>query len=117
MNEAKRMGFQMENSLSFLGESNAAEEAAQEFLDENIEIGNFSSKNDIDDSEISLPNTRKDVLNQVDLDEALQMVKQLHEVMAQLGEDESSHLLTTVYRKCLDLKAEKIELNSRQTGT
>ena len=45
------------------------------------------------------------------------MVKKLHEVMAQLGEDESSHLLTTVYRKGLDLKAEKIELNSRQTGT
>ena len=43
------------------------------------------------------------------------MVKKLHKVMTQLGEDESSHLLTTVYRKCLDLKAEEIELNSRQT--
>ena len=39
----------MENSLSFLGEGNAAEEAAQKFLDENIEIGNLSSENDIDE--------------------------------------------------------------------
>ncbi len=59
--------------------------------------------------------TRKDILNQVDLDEAVQMAKKLYEVMAMLGEDDSSRLLTTVYEKCLDLKAEKRKLNSRQT--
>ena len=41
-------------------------------------------------------------------------MKKLHEMMAKLGEDDSSHLLTTVHGKCLDLKAEKRELNSRQ---
>ena len=40
------------------------------------------------------------------------MTKKLYEVMAQQGEDDSSHLLTTVYSKFLDLRAEKIKLNS-----
>ncbi len=60
---------------------------------------------------MQLPSTRKDALNH----EALEMVKKVNEVMAHLGEDESSRLLTTVYRKCLDLKEEKSKLNSRQT--
>lgn len=43
------------------------------------------------------------------------MVKKVHGMMGLLGEDESSHMLTQVYRKCLDLKGEKIKVNSRQT--
>ncbi len=43
------------------------------------------------------------------------MVKKVHEMMALRGEDESSHMLTQVYRKYLDLKREKIKANSRQT--
>ena len=42
------------------------------------------------------------------------MVKKVHEVMAQLSEDETSYLLTTVYTKCQGLKLEKIQLNLRQ---
>ena len=102
-----------EIDTSSLGESNAEESAQEPAFDEScMELEPDSSD---DSDEIPPTSTRKDVLNSVDLDEALQMAKKLHEVMAQLGEDDSSHLLTTVYRKCLDLRAEKIELNSRQT--
>ena len=44
-----------------------------------MEIGYLSSDGE---NEIQPPSTRKDVLIQVDLDEALQMVKKVHEVMA-----------------------------------
>ena len=32
-----------------------------------------------------------------------------------VSEDETSHMLTTVYRKCLDLKIDKRRLNTKQT--
>ena len=43
------------------------------------------------------------------------MVKKVLQMMALLGKDEASHMLTTVYHKCLDLKTEKINLNTKQT--
>lgn len=52
-----------------------------------IEFEPLSSE---DDNEMPPTSSRKDLLNQVDLDEALQMAKKMHEVMAQLGEEESS---------------------------
>ena len=52
---------------------------AQDSNNNDMEIGYLSSD---DENEIQPPSTRKDVLIQVDLDEALQMVKKVHEVMA-----------------------------------
>jgi len=91
------------------------EESVQEPAFDDLELEPDSIDN-ISDGEMPPPTvTRKDILNQVDLNEALQMAKKLHEMMAKLGEDDTSRLLTTVYGKCLDLKAEKSKLNSRQT--
>ncbi len=96
-------------------EESDVEESVQEPAFDDLEL-EPDSIDDISDGEMPPPTvTRKDILNQVDLNEALQMAKKLHEMMAKLGEDDTSHLLTTVYGKCLDLKAEKSKLNSRQT--
>ncbi len=96
-------------------EESDVEESVQEPAFNDLEL-EPDSVDDISDGEMPPPTvTRKDILNQVDLNEALQMAKKLHEMMAKLGEDDTSRLLTTVYGKCLDLKAEKSKLNSRQT--
>ena len=54
-------------------------------------------------------------LNSVNITEGIEMVKKVLQMMALLGKDEASHMLTTVYHKCLDLKTEKINLNTKQT--
>ena len=43
------------------------------------------------------------------------MVKSLLHLTSSLQEDDTTSMLTNVYRKCLELKKEKVELNSRQT--
>ena len=58
---------------------------------------------------------RKDILNCTDLDESFKMVKSLLHLTSSLQEDDTTSMLTNVYRKCLELKKEKVELNSRQT--
>jgi len=75
-------------------ESNV-EESVQEHAFEYLELEPNSS-DDICDDEMPPTVTRKDILNQVDLDEALQMEKKLHEMMAKLCEDDLSCLITTV---------------------
>ncbi len=54
-------------------------------------------------------------MNCTDLDESLKMVKSLLHLTSSLQEDDTTSMLTKVYRKCLELKKEKVELNSRQT--
>ena len=56
-----------------------------------------------------------EVLNSVNITEGIEMVKKVLQMMAVLGEDEASHMLTGVYHKCLDLKTEKRNLNTKQT--
>ena len=58
---------------------------------------------------------RKDILNCTDLDESFKMVKSLLHLTSSLQEDDTTSMLTNVYRKCLELEKEKVELNSRQT--
>ena len=58
---------------------------------------------------------RKDILNCTDLDESFKMVKSLLHLTSSLQEDDTTSMFTNVYRKCLELKKEKVELNSRQT--
>ena len=58
---------------------------------------------------------RKDILNCTNLDERFKMVKSLLHLTSSLQEDDTTSMLTNVYRKCLELKKEKVELNSRQT--
>ena len=43
------------------------------------------------------------------------MVKSLFHLTSSLQEDDTTSMLTNVYRKCLELKKEKVELTSRQT--
>ena len=66
---------------------------------------------DPEDDEIQ-PLNRMEALNSVNITEGIEMVKKVLQMMAVLGEDEASHMLTTVY---LDLKTEKINLNTKQT--
>ena len=66
------------------------------------------------DGKLIQPN-RKNILNQTDLDESLKMVKSLLHLTSSLQEDGTTNMLTKVYRKCLELKKEKVALNSRQT--
>ncbi len=61
------------------------------------------------------PLTRMEALNSVNITEGTEMVRKVLQMMAVLGEDDTSHMLTTVYRKCLDLKIEKRRLNTKQT--
>ena len=63
------------------------------------------------DSEVQ-PITRMEVLNSVNITEGIEMVKKVLQMMAILGEDEASHMLTRVYHKGLDLKIEKRNLNT-----
>ena len=58
---------------------------------------------------------RKDILNCTDLDESFKMVISLLHLTSSLQEDDTTSMLTNVYRKCLELKKEKVEVNSRQT--
>ena len=58
---------------------------------------------------------RKDILNCTDLDESFKMVKSLLHLTSSLQEHDTTSMLTNVYHKCLELKKEKVELNSRQT--
>ena len=68
---------------------------------------------EIDGESIQL--NRKDILNHTDLDESLKMVKGFLNLTSSLQEDDSTNMLTNVYCKCLELKKEKVTLNSRQT--
>ena len=63
----------------------------------------------------SIQLNRKEILNRTDLDESLKMVKSLLHLTSSLQEDDTTNMLTKVYRKCLELKKEKVTLNSRQT--
>jgi len=56
-----------------------------------------------------------EALNSVNINEGTEMVKKVLQLMAVIGEDEISHMLTTVYHTCLDLKSEKRRLNTKQT--
>ena len=56
---------------------------------------------------------RKDILNCTDLDESFKIVKSLFHLTSSLQEDDTTSMLTNVYRKYLELKKEKVELNSR----
>ena len=56
-----------------------------------------------------------EALNSVNITEGIEMVKKVLQMMTSLDEDEASHMLTKVYHKCLDLKTEKKNLNSKQT--
>ena len=47
-----------------------------------------------------------DILNSTDLDESLKMVKSLLHLTSSLQEDDTTNMLTKVYRKCLELKKE-----------
>ena len=67
------------------------------------------------DSEVQLL-TRMVALNSVNITEGIEMVKKVLQMMAVLGEDEASHMLTRGYHKCLDLKTEKRNLNTEQIG-
>ena len=58
---------------------------------------------------------RKDILNCSDQDESFKMVKSLLPLTSSLQEDDTTSMFTNVYRKCQELKKEKVELNSRQT--
>ncbi len=69
---------------------------------------------DSEDDEVQ-PLTRMEALNSVNITEGTEMVRKVLQMMAVLGEDDTSHMLTTVYRKCLDLKIEKRRLNTKQT--
>ena len=51
----------------------------------------------------------------MNITEGIEMAKKLLQIMTSLDEDEASHMLTRVYRKCLDLKVEKKNLNLKQT--
>ena len=64
------------------------------------------------DSEVQ-PITRMEALNSVNITEGIEMVKKVLQMMAILGEDEASHMLTRVYHKGLDLKNEKRNLNTK----
>ena len=58
------------------------------------------------DSQVQ-PLTQIKTLNySVNITEGIEMVKKVLQMMAMLGEDEASHMLTMVYHKCLDLKTE-----------
>ena len=57
------------------------------------------------DSKIQ-PLTRMEALNSVNIT-GIEIVKKVLQMMAVLGEDEASHMLTRVYHKCLDLKTER----------
>ncbi len=69
---------------------------------------------DSEDDEVQ-PLTRMEALNSVNITEGTEMVRKVLQMMAVLGEDDTSHMLTTVYHKCLDLKIEKRRLNTKQT--
>ncbi len=58
---------------------------------------------DSEDDEVQ-PLTRMEALNSVNITEGTEMVRKVLQMMAVLGEDDTSHMLTTVYRKCLDLR-------------
>ena len=58
---------------------------------------------------------RKDILNSSNLDESLVMIKSLLHLTSSLQEDDTSNMLTKVCHKFLQLKNEKVSLNSRQT--
>ena len=64
------------------------------------------------DSEVQ-PITQMKALNSVNITEGIEMVKKVLQMMAILGEDEASHMLTRVYHKGLDLKIEKRNLNTK----
>ena len=50
---------------------------------------------------------RKDILNCTDLDESFKIVKSLLHLTSSLQEDDTTSMLTNVYRKCLELKKAK----------
>ena len=51
---------------------------------------------------------RKDILNCTDLVESLKMVKSLLHLTSSLQEDDTTSMLTNIYRKCQELKKEKL---------
>ena len=54
----------------------------------------------------------RDILNSINIEESMQMVKSLLHVTSLLNEDDNSSLLTKVYHKCIKWEKEKLELNS-----
>ena len=58
---------------------------------------------DISSSTEMVLSDRMEALNSVNITEGIEMVKKVLQMMAVLGEDEASHMLTRVYHKCLDL--------------
>ena len=84
------------------------QEKVQPAIEETIET-NLSSSTEMvlpedspdPDSEVQ-PLTRMKALNSVNITEGIEMVKKVLQMMAVLGEDEASHMLTRGYRKCLD---------------
>ncbi len=79
-------------------EESDVEESVQEPAFDNLML-EPDSIDDISDGEMPPPTvTRKDILNQVDLNEALQMAKKLHEMMAKLGEDDTLLILHSIWK-------------------
>lgn len=93
-----------EESPSVLESGSLADPETDEDEESDEEIGGESIQ----------PN-RKDILNCTDLDESLKMVKSLLQLTSALQEDDTTNVLTKVYHKCLELKREKLALNSKQT--
>ena len=54
----------------------------------------------------------RDILNNINIEESMQMVKSLLHVTSLLNEDDNSSLLTNVYHKCIEWEKEKLELIS-----
>ena len=57
----------------------------------------------------------RDILNSINIEETMQMVKSLLHVTFLLSEDDTSSLLTKVHHKYLEWKKEQLELNSTLT--
>ena len=85
------------------------QENVQPAIEETIETDPSSStemvlpKDSSDPDSKVQPLTRMEALNSVNITEGSEMVKKVLQMMAVLGEDEASHMLTRVYHKCLDL--------------
>ena len=73
----------------------------------------ISDDEQIDRESIQL--NRKEILNGTDLDESVKIVKSILHLTSSLQKDDTTIMLTKVYRKCLELEKGKVTLNSRQT--
>ncbi len=65
-------------------------------------------ESDKDEEESDKVPNRKDLLNSSNLDESLVMVRSLSHLTSSLQEDDTTHMLTKIYHKFLELKKEKL---------